>query len=148
MPMGSGFKVGGYGASPSIYGKMDEFRMWRRALSPSEVAALWNSDLGGCGITGISETGNEIPQKFTLSQNYPNPFNPSTTIKYSLPKGENVKLVVYDALGREVKTLVNEFKNSGVYSVNFDASSLSSGIYFYKIEAGSFTETKKMLLVK
>ena len=63
-------------------------------------------------------------------------------------KGDNVKLVVFDILGREVKTLVNEFKNSGSYEVNFDASTLSSGVYFYRLEAGEFTDTKRMLLVK
>ncbi len=65
-----------------------------------------------------------------------------------MPKGDNVKLVVFDILGREVKTLVNEFKSSGSYEVNFDASTLSSGVYFYRLEAGEFTDTKRMLLVK
>ncbi len=96
---------------------------------------------------GVQQT-TEIPNYYSLSQNYPNPFNPSTSIKFTMPKGDNVKLVIYDALGREVKTLVNEFRNAGVYNVNFDASSLSSGVYFYRIQAGDFSETKKMLLVK
>ncbi len=99
-----------------------------------------------CPVGGIQTI--EIPNYYSLSQNYPNPFNPSTSIKFTMPKGDNVKLVIFDMLGREVKTLVNEFRNQGVYEVNFDASSLSSGAYFYRLEAGEFTQTKKMLLVK
>ena len=99
-----------------------------------------------CPVGGIQTV--EIPNFYSLSQNYPNPFNPSTSIKFTMPKGDNVKLVVFDILGREVKTLVNEFKSSGSYEVNFDASTLSSGVYFYRLEAGEFTDTKRMLLVK
>jgi subtilisin-like proprotein convertase family protein len=99
-----------------------------------------------CPVGGIQTI--EIPNFYSLSQNYPNPFNPSTSIKFSMPKGDNVKLVIFDILGREVKTLVNEFKNAGSYDVNFDASTLSSGVYFYRLEAGEFTDTKRMLLVK
>ncbi len=94
-------------------------------------------------------TGNtEIPKVFSLSQNYPNPFNPITKINYSLPNQVNVTLKVYDILGRLVKTLVNEFKVAGNYSVSFDGSGLASGVYFYKIEAGEFVQSKKMVLVK
>lgn len=89
-----------------------------------------------------------VPNFYGLSQNYPNPFNPATKIQYAIPRAGNVSLVVYDILGRQVATLVNEFKNPGVYTLDFDASSLSSGVYFYKIQSGSFTDTKKMLLVK
>jgi hypothetical protein len=99
-----------------------------------------------CPVGGIQTI--EIPNYYSLSQNYPNPFNPSTTIKFTMPQGENVKLVVFDILGREVKTLVNEYRNSGTYNVNFDASSLASGIYFYSLQTPNFTETKRMLLVK
>ncbi len=88
------------------------------------------------------------PKKFELSQNYPNPFNPTTTIKFSLPEAGNVKLTLFNILGQEVKTLVNESKESGVHIINFDASDLNSGIYIYKIETGSFTQTRKMTLVK
>jgi hypothetical protein len=83
-----------------------------------------------------------------LNENYPNPFNPSTKISFVLPQANNVKLTVYDALGREVAVLVNEFRQAGQWSAEFNASALSSGIYFYRLEAGSFTETKKMLLIK
>ena len=89
-----------------------------------------------------------IPTDFQLSQNYPNPFNPSTTINYNLPEAANVKLIIYNILGQEIKTLVNEFKEAGVHTINFNASELNSGLYIYKIEAGSFTQTRKMTLIK
>jgi len=85
---------------------------------------------------------------FVLYQNYPNPFNPTTSIKYSLPEQQFVSLKIFDILGNEVATLVNENKSAGNYEVNFDASNLSSGVYFYHLRASGFTETKKMLLMK
>jgi hypothetical protein len=88
------------------------------------------------------------PKKFELSQNYPNPFNPVTTIRFNLPEAGNVKLTLFNILGQELKTLVNEFKESGVHTINFDASELNSGMYIYKIEAGTFVQTRKMTLVK
>ena len=148
MPTGSGFRVGGYGTSTGFAGKMDEFRLYRRALTPAEVTEMWNSDPGGCGLTGITTINSEIPATYTLSQNYPNPFNPVTNIKFSIPKSEFVKIVIFDVLGREVANLVNDQLTAGLYNVDFDASNLSSGAYFYRIEAGSFIQTKKMLLVK
>ncbi|MCX7877512.1 MAG: T9SS type A sorting domain-containing protein [Ignavibacteria bacterium] len=96
------------------------------------------------GETGITE----IPSYYELMQNYPNPFNPATTIKFAMPKAENVKLTIFDILGREVAVLVNEFRTAGVYEVNFDASLHASGVYFYRLETPQFTDTKKMLLVK
>ncbi|PJA97032.1 MAG: hypothetical protein CO129_03370, partial [Ignavibacteriales bacterium CG_4_9_14_3_um_filter_34_10] len=94
-----------------------------------------------------------ISTEFTLFQNYPNPFNPSTTIKYSIPNNmksemSNVKIVVFDILGNVVATLVNENKAAGNYEVKFDGSNLSSGVYFYKLQSGSFVQTKKFLLMK
>jgi len=89
-----------------------------------------------------------IPAKYYLSDNYPNPFNPTTSIKYSLPEQQFVSLKIFDILGKEVASLVNENKSAGNYEVNFDASNLSSGVYFYQFRAGNFTETKKMLLMK
>jgi hypothetical protein len=88
------------------------------------------------------------PLTFQLEQNYPNPFNPSTKINYQIKQMDFVSLKVYDVLGNEVGTLVNENKVAGNYELNFDASSLSSGIYFYKLQAGSFVETKKMILMR
>ncbi len=99
-------------------------------------------------ITGVNQVNNTVPEVYSLSQNYPNPFNPSTNIKFAIPQAGNVKMVVFDVLGREVVTLVNEFRQAGNYVVDFNASALSSGVYFYRIDAGNFTQTKKMLLVK
>ena len=90
----------------------------------------------------------EIPNYFSLAQNYPNPFNPTTSIKYSVPTAVNVSLKVYDLLGKEVATLVNEMKQPGFHTADFNASNLASGIYFYRIDAGEFTSVKKMMLVK
>ncbi len=88
------------------------------------------------------------PKKFELSQNYPNPFNPTTTIRFDIPEPSNVKLTLFNILGQEIKTLVNEFKESGIHTINFDASELNSGMYIYKLESGSFTQTRKMTLIK
>ncbi|MBI5476211.1 MAG: T9SS type A sorting domain-containing protein [Ignavibacteriales bacterium] len=97
--------------------------------------------------TGINEE-NALPNDFKLLQNYPNPFNPSTTISFSLPKDQNVSLIVYDLLGKQVQTLVNKFLPLGNYSVKFDAADLPSGIYFYRIQTEQFTQVKKMILTK
>jgi subtilisin-like proprotein convertase family protein len=99
-------------------------------------------------ITNIEPVSNITPGTFKLYQNYPNPFNPVTNIRFDLPKASNVKLVVYDILGREVRTLLNDFQNPGSYEINFDAANFASGTYFYRIEAGDFVEIKKMVLVK
>jgi len=89
-----------------------------------------------------------IPSSFDLSQNYPNPFNPSTSINFDLPIDGKVSLKLYDMNGREVMTLLNEVRSAGYYSVNFNASNMSSGVYFYTLSADNFTATKKMMLVK
>lgn len=91
---------------------------------------------------------NSMPRNFKLSQNYPNPFNPTTTINYSVAKESNVSIKIYDLMGREVATLVNEMKEPGTYEVNFNALNLSSGIYFYRMSAGEFTSIKKMTVLK
>lgn len=100
------------------------------------------------GTVGINPVSSEIPEKFGLYNNYPNPFNPLTKIKFDIAKLTNAKLVVFDITGREVETLVNENVNAGKYEISFDASNLSSGVYFYKLVTNEFTETRKMLLVK
>lgn len=99
-------------------------------------------------VLGISSDETIVPEKFQLHQNYPNPFNPSTTIKFGLAKNSLVKISVYDMLGREVAQLVNEKLNAGTHEATFNASNLTSGTYFYKLETEFFTETKKMLLIK
>jgi hypothetical protein len=99
-------------------------------------------------ITGVKEEQNNLPSNFALEQNYPNPFNPTTTINYSVSKTSMVTIKVYDILGNEVASLMNEEKPAGRYSVNFTASKLASGVYFYRMQAGSFVETKKLILLK
>jgi|GEM_PF-3051256 len=181
----------------NLMGKMDEVRIWNKALTSDEINAniykylvgtedsligYWNFNEGnGQKVVDISNNGNIgnilgaeydwgvdynslvnvreqymegiKPNEFTLFQNYPNPFNPSTIIKYSIPtnvKSEvsKVKLVVFDVLGREVATLVNEEQASGEYSINFDASLLSTGFYIYEITANQYSSAKKMLFIK
>jgi hypothetical protein len=90
----------------------------------------------------------ETPKQFNLSQNYPNPFNPVTKINFALPKQGFVTLKIYDITGREIQTLVSEVKQAGYYSVDFNGSSLSSGVYFYKIQSGDFISVKRMVLIK
>ena len=97
---------------------------------------------------GIEENSIQIPVQANLLQNYPNPFNPTTTLEYQIPKSSFVTLKIYDVMGKEVVTLVKGKKSPGTYSTTFDASHLSSGAYFYRIEAGSFVDTKRMLLIK
>lgn len=99
-------------------------------------------------FTGIEPLGNTIPDKYLLSQNYPNPFNPATNINFSLPAAGNVKLVVFDMTGREVAVLVNGQYSAGNYKVDYDASELASGVYFYRLETDGFTDVKKMMLIK
>jgi photosystem II stability/assembly factor-like uncharacterized protein len=109
-------------------------------------AGVWNRPLAE--VTSISKKSSPLPKDFSLSQNYPNPFNPSTIISYSLPSASNVKLIIYNALGQSISLLENSFKQPGTYSVSFNASALPSGVYFYKLEAGPFSQLKKMILLK
>ncbi len=99
-------------------------------------------------LTGINEPENGTPSSFELRQNYPNPFNPSTTIEFSLPKGQFVTVKVFDILGREVALLADEYRNAGSYSIRFDAGRLASGVYYYSIKSDNFSQTKKMVLNK
>lgn len=103
---------------------------------------------GNFKFSEIITTEVEPPVKFALEQNYPNPFNPSTTIQYSIGSKQFVRLKVYDVLGNEIITLVNEEKPAGTYSSEFNALNFSSGIYYYKITAGNFSQTKKMICIK
>jgi hypothetical protein len=101
------------------------------------------------GITiGIQQISSEVPKEFSLSQNYPNPFNPTTNIEFSITKSSFVNLTVFDASGREVETLMNGNLKAGTYNADWNAGKYTSGVYFYRITAGDYTETKKMILVK
>lgn len=125
----------------------------------NNTIGLWSNGKGaafsvrclkGDGVTSVSEgtNKNEINPHYSLSQNYPNPFNPTTQISFGLPVETLARLVVYDLLGREVSTLINRELSAGYYKINFNGSELPSGIYFYKIEAGKYSDTKKMILIK
>ncbi|HWA06489.1 MAG TPA: T9SS type A sorting domain-containing protein, partial [Ignavibacteria bacterium] len=100
------------------------------------------------GITAIQQTSSEVPMKFSLHQNYPNPFNPVTRIYFDIPTASFTKLIVYDQLGREVEILVSEQLTAGSYIYDWNAIDYPSGIYYYKLQAGEFSETKKMVLIK
>jgi len=99
---------------------------------------------GSDGFAGLGD----LPQTFTLNQNYPNPFNPTTVISYELPQAANVRLEVYDMTGRQVSTLVSGQVSAGLHTVNFDASRLSSGVYLYRLQAGSSIQTRKLTILK
>jgi len=120
----------------TIKGSLGKSNILAIALNPDAVASIQDQTYG------------KVPTQFTLEQNYPNPFNPMTTIKFSVPTTSKVVLRVYDAIGREVSTLADGYRQPGYYTEYFDASKLSSGIYYYKFTAGSFTEIKKMLFLK
>lgn len=126
-----------------------EVTVWGNQVSPSQIEALQiiaNTDI----VTGIEDNKNRltIPDNFSLSQNYPNPFNPSTRIRYTLSEVSFVTLKIYNILGKEVATLVNELKPSGTFEVTFNAHRLASGVYFYSLHAGNFVKTKKLILLK
>jgi hypothetical protein len=104
---------------------------------------------GGNNYVSVNdEAHSAMPYSYSLYQNYPNPFNPSTLISYQLPASSLVVLKVFDVLGREIETLVNERQNAGNHSVQFNASNLPSGVYLYRLEAGKYRDTKKLLLLK
>ncbi len=116
------------------------------AFTSTSGNGIWRRPLSE--VIGIQNISTEIPSSFSLSQNYPNPFNPATNIKFNIAKLSDVKIVVYDVMGREVQTLVNESLKPGTYEVTFDGSQLTSGVYFYRLTSDNFSDTKRMLLVK
>lgn len=138
--------------SPSYFkGSMDNLQIFNRALSAEEIVENYEKIKTAAirDIVSVEENGTElIPLRFALLQNYPNPFNPTTTINYHIAEIGNVQLTIYDILGREVSTLINEVKTPGKYEVKFNGSNLSSGVYFYRLKAGSFIDTKKFVLIK
>ena len=109
--------------------------VWRRPLSEM--------------TTSVQQSSNrDVPKDFALEQNYPNPFNPSTRIKFQVPSSGFMSLRMYDVLGREVATLVNEELKAGSHEATFDATGLASGVYYYQLRAGEFTQTKRLLLLR
>ena len=137
--------------------KVEATNYYSKTFTNVQVQDFQTTELNVQLVNIFVGVGDEtIPTKFSLAQNYPNPFNPTTTIEYSIPKvrakdfspQQNVQLKIYDVLGREIKTLVNEKQLPGNYSVKFDASNLPSGVYFYRLQAGDFVATKKMILMK
>jgi len=110
----------------------------------ANVRSYWNPD----STVGIVQIGTEVPVEYSLSQNYPNPFNPVTKINFAIPKAGMVTIRLYDILGREISSIVNEFKAAGTYTIDFNAGSLSSGVYFYRMETSGFSDIKKMMLLK
>lgn len=128
---------------PCSIDKMEDLKKVLRPVDQTvDIGAYENSDIA----TGLNEY--KQPDHFNLDQNYPNPFNPETVINYQLPRSGNVKLVVYDLTGREVKTLTDSRQNAGAHNVIFNASGLSSGIYFYTLTAESFSQTRRMVVLK
>jgi PKD repeat protein len=128
------------------YGTTGDFTV---TLKVTDNGGLTDTFEGNVNIMSVSnEVNGAVPTEFAIAQNYPNPFNPSTNINYSLPEASKVSIVVYDMLGQRVAQLVNAEKSAGYHTVTFDASALSSGMYVYQIKAGSFSQTKKMMLIK
>ncbi len=103
---------------------------------------------GDTNVVSVEEAKNETPRHFSLSQNYPNPFNPSTTIRFDLPKATFVTLKIYNLLGEELETLVQEYRLAGLHKIRWTAEGLSNGHYFYRLQAGEFVDTKKFILIK
>ena len=114
---------------------------------PQVLSGFWHIR-GTDIVTSIEEQKVSLPEEFNLDQNYPNPFNPTTTIAFSIPEDSDVRLVIYDMLGRQVATLVDETKSAGSYDVTFNAENLASGTYIYRLHAGENLKTRTMTLVK
>jgi subtilisin family serine protease len=114
----------------------------------AELRTNSNTAKNRFGVIGIQQVSSNVPEKFSLFQNYPNPFNPSTTIKFDIPKEDIVKLRMFDILGKEVAIIYNGKLGAGTYKLEFDASEISSGVYFYRIETGEFSDVKKMVILK
>ena len=132
---------GGYLDDPNWLGFVHEYKIYDRALSEEEVALLYL-------LATDYDENDGLPEGFVLSQNYPNPFNPLTTIRYSVSQPTHVEISVYDLLGHRMETLVSEQKVAGSHEVVFDGRGLASGVYLYRMIAGSFQDTKRLVLLK
>ena len=122
--------------------------VWATFQGNNQRTGLFSSSGTTGGTTGIKNSSSDLPIDYTLMQNYPNPFNPSTTIQFALPKEGRVSIKIFNMLGKHIATLIDEFQYAGYHEVTFNLDSFSSGIYFYQMRAGSFIETKKMMLMK
>jgi photosystem II stability/assembly factor-like uncharacterized protein len=132
-----------------LTGLQDGQYEWRvSAVDAAYVGSIIATGTFNIGTPTAVDPGDNLPDDYSMTQNYPNPFNPATTIKYSIPKEGLVTLKVYNVIGEEVATLVNDIKQVGNYNLTFNAENLSSGVYLYRLKAGSFVETKKMILMK
>jgi hypothetical protein len=153
------------GTGGGVYRSTDNGNLWEPVTNGLTTSSIQSLALNTSGIlfagtfaggvfrtaqstTSIRETGSETPSSYSLEQNHPNPFNPSTEIGFQISDHGLVTLKVYDVLGREVATLVNEVREPGTYNVRWDAGGVSSGAYFYRIMAGSFAQTRRMLVLK
>ena len=116
--------------------------------SPEIGSSFLLDDLAFGPVSAVDQSGSALPEEYSLLQNYPNPFNPSTTIEYAIPQAGHVRLVVFDMTGREVSRLVDEEQGPGTYRVGFDGASLSSGVYFYRLESGGFVRTRNLVVLK
>ena len=128
-------------------------RVWSVGGCPFVAYAGAGTNVLNCGIhasiiSGVTPITAQVPQEYKLEQNYPNPFNPVTKISYDIPKSGFVSIKIYDVIGKEITSLVNEVKNPGKYTVDFDGTSFASGTYFYRLETNGFVATKKMMLIK
>lgn len=122
---------------------LDDIRIYNYGLSVEEIQNL------AAGTSGFDNLNNKIiPENYYLAQNFPNPFNPTTTIQFSIPENSPVKLTVFELTGKVIATLIDRNLIAGEYQYNWDASKSASGIYFYRIDAGNFSQTKKMILLK
>jgi expansin (peptidoglycan-binding protein) len=144
-------ETGGMGPGPYTFRVTD---IYGHVLADSGVALVVNGTVPGggqfppCDTSATGVIDGELPNGYWLSQNYPNPWNPQTIIRYGLPTAETVTLTVYDVAGREVALLVNGYQHSGVHEVVFSSGGLASGVYYYMIRAGGFTQTRKLVLVR
>jgi subtilisin-like proprotein convertase family protein len=138
----------------SAFNGQDPYGWWRLRVTDNaggdtgHVGQYCVQIFAGSIISGTNNLSSKIPEVYSLKQNYPNPFNPVTKINFDIPKQGFVNLKIYDVLGREVKVLVNEVKSPGSYSIDFNGTELSSGVYFYRMESNGFTDVKKMMLIK
>ncbi|HUX61859.1 MAG TPA: T9SS type A sorting domain-containing protein [Ignavibacteriaceae bacterium] len=143
----SSLQLADYGVTPVVADGYSATAILNNSLFVATQEGIWQIPISQF-ITAVKSDKGSLLSSYKLNQNYPNPFNPTTTITFQIPKSSFVTLKVYDVLGREVSTLMNEQKSPGTYSVNFNASNLSSGVYFYRMKVGSFVETKKLVLLK